>query len=651
MTGPIGYGPGGSGDGSQDHGIAPSPAPVPLPPTEVPAVPAPDFDPQLAVEPRDRALLQTGASPAELTVRAVSSGMVFGGVLSLCNIYTGLKIGWSTNMSITAALLGYGTWAVAGKAIPGAKGFSILESNINQTAASAGASVSSAGLVAPIPALAILTGATLGWASLSIWIFSVTLVGIVVAIGLRRQMLERDKMPFPFGVASAETLKEMYARGQEALVRVYMLLGAAAVAAALKFVKELASLKAMPFPGSVGLSGAAATKGVTAASMKNLGFAANPGLLFVGVGALIGFRACASLLAGAILAWLIIAPEVLTLGWSATGAPDKAWFGVLIKWMLWPGVALMVSSSLTSFAMSGPQMVRGFLDARRAAVSQRSGADEVPRRWFYPALGFVMVASVVLQVVFFGIPWWLGSIGVVFTFALAVVAARVSGETGITPVGPMGKVTQLMFGVISPGNATANLMAANVTGGAASQAGDMLHDLKTGQLLGASPRLQAVAQVFGVLAGSLVGTAAYLLLVPDPSTMLLTDEWPAPAVAQWMAVAELFQDGFDKMPSGALGAVGWASVVGVVLAVLERSLPKRAAAYVPSATSMGLAFVIPAYYSISIFAGGVIALISGRVAKTWTARFLIVIAAGLILGESLTGVGFAIETVVSGLSK
>ncbi len=262
-----------------------------------------------------------------------------------------------------------------------------------------------------------------------------------------------------------------------------------------------------------------------------------------------------------------------------------------------------------------------------------------------------MLGSVILQVLFFGIPWWLGAIGVVFTFGLAVVAARVSGETGITPVGPMGKVTQLMFGVISPGNATANLMAANVTGGAASQAGDMLHDLKTGQLLGGSPRLQAVAQVFGVLAGSLVGTAVYLMLVPDPATMLLTDEWPAPAVAQWKAVAELFQDGFDKMPPGALEAVGWAGLVGVVLAVLERALPKRAAMYVPSATSMGLAFVIPASYSISMFVGGVMALVAGRVAKTWSARFMIVIAAGFILGESLTGVGFAIDTVVRGLSE
>ena len=628
--------------------ISPNRGPLPgAPPPPVPESDAPARVP----EPHDPVRLQTEVRPAELTVRAVLTGMVFGGVLSLCNIYTGLKIGWGTNMSITAALLGYATWAIAGKTIRGTKKFSILESNINQTAASAGASVSSAGLVAPIPALAILTGATLGWASLSIWVFSVTLVGIVVAIGLRRQMLERDNLPFPMGVASAETLKEMYARGQEALVRVWTLLGAGAVAATLKVVKEVAGLKAVAFPGGVGLSGVAASKGVTTASLKNLGFAVNPGLLFVGVGALIGFRACASLLVGALVAWLWLAPEVLALGWAEAGDPSKAWFGVLIQWMLWPGVALMVSASLTSFLLSTPQMVSGFFDARRAAVSKRQGTDEVPRRWFYPALGVVLVASVVLQVLLFGIPWWLGAIGVVLTFALAVVAARVSGETGITPVGPMGKVTQLMFGVISPGNVTANLMAANVTGGAASQAGDLLHDLKSGQLLGASPRLQAVAQVFGVLAGSLVGTAAYLMLIPDPSTMLLTDEWPAPAVAQWKAVAEVFKNGLEHMPTGALMAVGWASLVGVTLAVLERVLPRRVAAFVPSATSIGLAFVIPAHYSLSMFAGGVAALVAGRVAKTWSARFLVVIAAGLILGESLTGVGFAIQTVVTGLAN
>ena len=101
------------------------------------------------------------AETPQLTFRAIWTGMVFGGLLSLCNIYLGLKIGWGMNMSITAALLGFGFWQAAIRLL-GLRKFNVLENNINQTAASSGASISSAGLVAPIPALTMLTGEAVG---------------------------------------------------------------------------------------------------------------------------------------------------------------------------------------------------------------------------------------------------------------------------------------------------------------------------------------------------------------------------------------------------------------------------------------------------------------------------------------------------------
>ena len=207
----------------------------------------------------------------QLTLRAVASGMAFGAILSLCNIYTGLKIGWGSNMSIAAALLSFGFWKVGQRF--GARPYGILENNINQTAASAGASISSAGLVAPIPALAMITGKTLSWPMLSLWVFSVAIVGVAVAVSLRRQMLEVDKLPFPFGIATAETLREMYAKGKEAMARLYMLLGAAAVASVLKIVKEVFKLPKFGPNASIPLGGAAAAKGANVATLKNLGFA------------------------------------------------------------------------------------------------------------------------------------------------------------------------------------------------------------------------------------------------------------------------------------------------------------------------------------------------------------------------------------------
>ncbi len=576
----------------------------------------------------------------QLTVRAVLTGMIIGGGLSLCNVYAGLKIGWSFNMSVTAAILAYGFWQ-AKRAALGGPYWGKLENNINQTAASAAASISSAGLVAPIPALTMITGHQWTWPELAAWTFSVALVGVVVAVALRRQMLEVDKLPFPMGVATAETLEEMYAHGAEAMARVKALVVGALIAGGLKVAISVAKIKHLMLPVSLSASGSTAAAGHTSISLRNLTFSLDPGLLMVGLGVIAGFRAGASMLFGAVVAWGVLGPLVLDYGWADPGkaAEGASWFGPMVKWMLWPGVVLMVTASLTSFAFSS----RSVWAAIRGARGASSGAGGF--KW---ALLGVLAFSVLLQIAFFGIGWHLAIFGVFLTFGLALVAARVSGETGLTPVGAMGKVTQLTFGVMSPGNVSANLMAANVTGGAASQAGDLLHDMKCGLLVGANPAHQAIAQAFGVLAGAVCGSAAYLLLVPDPNGMLITDEWAAPAVAQWKAVAELFSQGIDQLPPGTLDAMTWAAIIGVGLAIAEKKAPTRARAWVPSPTAAGIAFCIPAYYSISMFIGGAIVVVAGKWFPDWTKRFLIVVAAGVIAGHTLAGVGLAIETILTG---
>jgi uncharacterized oligopeptide transporter (OPT) family protein len=236
------------------------------------------------------------------------------------------------------------------------------------------------------------------------------------------------------------------------------------------------------------------------------------------------------------------------------------------------------------------------------------------------------------------------------TFALALVAGRVAGETGVTPIGAMGKITQLLFGALEPGNAAANLMAATVTGGAASQTGDLLHDLKTGALLGASPRQQAYAQAAGAVAGALVASAGYLILVPDARVLGVSDEWPAPAVLTWKAVAEVFMHGLEAMPEGAAEAMFLAGSLGVLLAVLEKVLPSRWARWIPSPAAMGLAGTLPLWNALSLFAGGLASVLGHRWSRAWSTRFLIIVASGLIAGESLAGVGLAIETVISDLA-
>jgi len=578
---------------------------------------------------------------AQLTVRAVLTGMLIGGLLSLCNIYSGLKIGWSSNMSVTAALLAFALWRAlsVGK---NAKPFTILENNINQTAASSAASVSSAGLVAAVPALTLITGRELAWPLLALWVFSVCCVGISVASGLRRQMLIVDRLPFPGGIASAETLKEIYAEGKEAAARITVLAGAGLLAAAVKVIEHAAKLRVWPIPGSYAGKGGAVTFG-------NLTFALEPSLLMIGVGGLIGLRAGISMLFGALIAYGVLAPMTLDAGWVPRGAPDALWFGALNKWLLWPGVAMMVTASLTSFAFSWRSIGAAFKRVEGGAAEAASEDDgAVPTRWFLLGVGLAMVLSVALQSTLFGIVAWVAALGVAFSGLFAVVAARVSGETNVTPVGAMGKITQLLFGVLSPGQAVPNLMAANVTGGAASQCADLMHDLKTGWLLGAMARYQLVAQYCGAAAGSCVGSAAYLILIPDPARQLLTPEWPAPAVATWKAVAEIFAKGISAMPEGTPTAAIVGGLAGILLAVSEKLLSAKVKPYLPSASAMGLAFVIPAHSSIYMFLGAVLAAILTRRVPSWSARFLVVAASGIIAGEGLAGVGVAIKSMLGG---
>ncbi len=248
----------------------------------------------------------------QLTIRAVVTGMVLGGALSICNVYTGLKIGWGFNMSIPAMLIGFGLFKSLEKA--GARPLGMLENNINQTAASAGANISSAGLVAPIPALAMLTGEELAWPVLALWTFAVSLIGIVVAVGLRRQMLIVDRLPFPNGIAAGETIKQMYAKGTEAMSRLRMLLVGGALGAGAKLAIKFGKIGKLGFAGSIAAAPGSAS-GLAGYSLKNLTFALDPSPLMVAVGAIIGPRAGLSMVIGAIASWGMLGPVVLDHVW------------------------------------------------------------------------------------------------------------------------------------------------------------------------------------------------------------------------------------------------------------------------------------------------------------------------------------------------
>jgi OPT family oligopeptide transporter len=234
----------------------------------------------------------------------------------------------------------------------------------------------------------------------------------------------------------------------------------------------------------------------------------------------------------------------------------------------------------------------------------------------------------------------MGLVAVVLTFFLAIVAARATGESDITPIGAMGKITQLTFGVLAPTNMTTNLMTASVTAGAAGATADLLTDLKSGYLLGANPRQQFIAQFLGIFAGTLVVVPAFYLLVPDAS-ILGSDKWPAPSAQVWAAVARLLSNGIHSLHPAARNGMFIGAAVGVIIPMLELMFPKKRK-YIPSAMGLGLSMVIGFYNSLSMFIGGLIALLMEKKAKAAADKYIIPVASGIIAGESLMGVGIAL---------
>jgi len=266
----------------------------------------------------------------------------------------------------------------------------------------------------------------------------------------------------------------------------------------------------------------------------------------------------------------------------------------------------------------------------------------VPFRWFAYGMGLAGTGVVIVAWRLFDIPLHLGLLAVAMTFVLALVACRATGESDITPGGPLGKIMQLTYGVLMPQSSTANLQTAAITASASLSSADLLNDLKCGYLLGANPRRQFVAQAAGILTGTIATTLCYFVLVPDASVLTGTDTkapaFPAPGAQQWKAVAEVFKYGLDNLHPMSQVAIRYGLVIGAALALAEILVPRPYKKWVPSPTGIGLGMVLPFFYPLAMFTGAVLAELAVAINKAWAERYLVAIAAGGIAGESIVGV-------------
>src|SRR2546423_4311282 len=473
-----------------------------------------------------------GDSMAQLTWRAVLIGSCLGGVLSLTNLYIGLKAGWGFGVAITASILSFAIWTSLLKIGIARTPMTILENNCMQSAASSAGYSTGGTLVSAFAAYIIADHQSMSVPLMLAWVFFIAVLGVTMAIPMKRQMINIEQLRFPSGVAAAETLRALHAKSSEGL-RAAKALGLAGLIAAIDKVwaEGLSTISASLERFSSGALLTGLQKWLLGShyeawSGRTVVFSWD--FIFLAACATLGFPVCATMFVSGTLCWAVVVPVLQT-----TGVIEGAGFAAIVQWTLWFGASCMVAAGLMSFALSWRTALSAFHDlgqmlSFRSAAASEPERIEAPMSWFAVGQIVSLVALAWLGHASFGMPVWETAIAVALSFWLALVACRVTGETDTTPVGAMGKVTQLIFGGLSPGNVNVNLMSANITAGAATSAADLLTDLKSGYLLGANPRQQFLAQFSGIFVGTVVSVLTFAVLVPDAQG-LGPDQFPGPA--------------------------------------------------------------------------------------------------------------------------
>jgi uncharacterized oligopeptide transporter (OPT) family protein len=557
----------------------------------------------------------------ELTVRAVLFGCVAGVLLSAGNIYMGLKTGFIDGGSITAALVAFAFFAMIKRFSP--RTFGARENNIAQTTASSAAVMGFAiGLSSSMPALEMMGHRFPGWA-LAVWGVALGVLGIFVASTLREKLVRVERLPFPTGAATAEVIEAIGAAHKTAMRRALVLIGTAVFSMAFTWFRD-GRPALIPQGWMVG----AAVAGVTLSKIS-VGISYSP--LMVSTGVLMGERAAFSMMGGAVLGWVVLAPQIIHAGL----VPGASYAGCN-SWLIWPGVGTLLGGSLVPLALDWRVVVRSFRDLGgfvSSAPGTQAGAGA-------PATvkgAKVMLAAAIVLVFALGVGMFHTSliaslIGLVGAVVLANACGRTAGETDYAPTGAFGTITQLALagnGVVS------SVVAGSIVSGASTQTSQTLWAFKAGDRLGASPRAQLTAQLIGAVVGSVAGVPTYFILVKAYG--IATEKLPAPSALSWRATAEAIQHGIGALPrfSALAGVLGFAA--GLLFAILSRS---RLARFVPSAAALGVAMIMPFSLAAAVCVGGLLLVVAKRLRPNSDTQ-LMSMAAGSIAGESVMGVVIA----------
>jgi len=629
-------------------------------------------------EQKDRWWLQNiyrGDMP-QLTIRSAVTGFLLGGILSATNLYVGAKTGWTLGVGITSVILAFSMFKILSRL--GAKDMTILENNCMQSIATA-AGYMTGPLISGMAAYMMVMNQPMAWQRMLFYNVVLSLLGVLVAFPMKRRFINDEQQPFPEGRACGVVLDTLYtSHASVGLFKAKALAYAALIAGGLNFIsgenimnfiqtKALHLKKFWALPAnldawyySLADKGKLPIPRLAGVDIRQLGLTATMDLAMFGAGGLMGMRTGISIMIGMVLNFCVIVPWMISIGQilpRANGTFTR--IHVLNTWALWWGIAIMVTAALAAL-FAKPQMIisafSGFFKKRSRTDAGKDvlGHIELPLWVSYVGVPILGVIGVWMTHVWFGVRIELGALALPLIILLTLIAANSTALTSITPTGSLSKIPQFLFGSINPRHAPTNLMTATMCTEVASNASNLLMDIKPGYMLGAKPRQQAIGHCIGIVAGAIASTPLFYLLFLSQykpgmnlQETMITNQFGFPSALQWKGVSDLvaavFSQGKTPISHSAVMAMAIAAVVGLVLELLRIF---RRGGFPISPLAIGLGVVIPPESSIAMFLGaGFFWLMNRRYEprKGTKGHALWVetqepICAGLIAGAALIGI-------------
>jgi uncharacterized oligopeptide transporter (OPT) family protein len=547
------------------------------------------------------------AGTREFTLRSVIAGMVVAAIMGASYPYIVLKLGFGPNVSVVAAFFGYISLGII------FRNFNRWENNIVQTAGTSAAQT--AFMCFFLAAFDLLKQSPLGYTFAPTpvqsfaWLAVSSILGLLLAVPLRQHYVVDENLTYADGVAAAETIIVLDSRGKEAR-NPAIALGLGTVLSGVLIFFQL--------PWGADLVG-----GLTAATA---GAGVSVSLLSIGSGMIVGNRINVSMFIGAVLSW-VIAPKFLV----AEGIIKAPLRGDILRWVMWPGTAMLICAGLTSLALKWRTLQRTFTTLSRESVK----SDEFPLKWVGIGVVLSVLALLVIQHVVFDLPVWMTLISASLSLPLMLVGLRVLGETNWGPISQLTNLMQALFAMLAPGNITVNMAASGTTGTIAVQSEAIMQDYKAGHIIGSTPRYLTYSQLLAAPVGAAAVAWMYPLL---RQTYGIGGNGLTSPISQRVAgFAEFLTKGGSALGKYALEVAVIFAVLGIVIAILEaRGGPWRE--YLPSPTGIGIGMMVPGSVVFTMVIGGLLGSLWARRHPKSHEKLGVALASGFISGEAIVAV-------------